>query len=321
MKQLFLFIVTVAVLQISCKKEVAKPVVLAENISYSVFADNNDGNLPILSQFNYADFANAILENIKNNKVNAHEFAGNNAITYDKINENIQSILTQNSIQKTPTEALNELIFNESWNIDTLTFNINKKVKDLSFAMRYMIPIDSITSEFVKDPVFTVKLNDSINPEKAKTLTLKAEYIVKLSGCDSLFTKLTGFDTKSFTKSLIEKVLNGKITAYDYFTDSPKVLSKEDILVSLDAKDDSVDVEDASTGEMVPVIVKGEVDYEAITELVFVEKWTFDYEKNIFSKEILGYGPVREYYKANMEDMKVKSVPFILRFDTPKKNS
>lgn len=321
MKQLFLFLVAVAVLQISCEKEVAKPVVLAENISYSVFADNNDGNLPILSQFYYADFASEILENIKNNKLQTHEFAGSNAITYDKINENIKSILTQNSIQKTPKEALNELIFNESWNIDTTTFKIDKKVKDLSFAVRYLIPIDSTSSKFVKDPVFTVMLNDSVKSESPKTISIKAEYIVKLSSCDSLFTKLSGFDTKTFVKSLINKTLKNEIIPYDYFSESPKVLSKEDILVSLDANDDSVEIEDATTGEMIPVIVKGEVDYEAITELVFIEKWTFDYEKNIFSKEILGYGPVREYYKANMPEMKVKSVPFILRFDVPKKNS
>lgn len=321
MKQLFLFLVAIAAFQVSCKQEVAKPVVLAENISYSVFAENNDGNLPILSQFYFSDFASAILENIKNNKVQAHEFAGSNSMTFDKINENIQNIITQNSLQKSPKECLNELIFNESWILDTATFKIEKKVKDISFAIRYLIPIDSISSQFVKEPIFTVMLNDSVNSDNPKTLSIKAEYIVKLSSCDSLFTKIVGFDTKSFTKSLINKALENQIIPYDYFSESPKILSTNDILVSLGATTDSVEIENVENGENEVKVVKNEIVYEEITELVFIEKWTFDYEKNIFSKEILGYGPVREYFKPYIEEMKVKSVPFILRFDVPKKNS
>lgn len=310
-----------AILQTSCTKEASKPVVLAEKVTYSVFADNNDGNLPILSQFYYADFAAEILESIKNNKINASEFEGNNSLNFEKINENIQNIITKNSIQKSPKECLNELIFNESWIFDSTTFKIEKKVKDLSFAMRYIVPIDSINSQFIKEPIFTIKLNDSVSAEKPKTISIKAEYVVKLSACDSLFTKIVDFDTKSFTKSLINKALKKEITPYDYFSDEAKTIEENDILLALGAYADTVEVTNVETGEPELKVVKNEIVYEEITELVFIEKWTFDYQKNIFTKEIIGYGPVREYYKPNVEDMKVKSVPFILRFDVTKKNS
>ncbi|OFX46091.1 MAG: hypothetical protein A2046_04330 [Bacteroidetes bacterium GWA2_30_7] len=319
MKNLFLFLVVIVIFQISCTKESAKPVVLAEKVTYSVFADNNDGNLPILSQFYDSDFGSKILENIKTNKTQATDFA-KASLKIETINEIILSLQSQFSKKET-NEFFNELIFNETWLYDSSTMKIEKKVKDLSFFYQCYLPEDSLHLDLKNRFLFKINLNDSVKAEKSETISIKAEYVVKLSACDSLFTKLVGFDTKPFVKSLINKALKKEITPYDYFSEEPKMIVENDILLSLGATTDTVEVENVETGEPEIKVVKNEIVYEEITELIFIEKWTFDYQKNIFSKEIIGYGPVREYFKPYMDDMKVKSVPFILRFDIPKKNS
>lgn len=102
---------------------------------------------------------------------------------------------------------------------------------------------------------------------------------------------------KSFTQAIIGALEEGKITLYDTDTDEfTSEISLNDILAKFDAADRTVTrrtLDDSDT----TYVVKGEINWGEVQELLIKEDWFFDKRQSRFFQRIIGICPVRVYSK------------------------
>lgn len=323
-----LYIVVIVIAFASCKteKKTIEAQKLAEKLTYSVNLENPVNNLPVLTNFDNKGFIDNILAKIKDSLVQAYKFNVNvkTEITFADVEKNfgagaeqrvvefedgqMREVLIQMDIR---SQEVKDLIFIENWNFDENNLQITKDVKGISVIRPIHDAYDSLLI-YMTTP-FMVYFNDSAKHVK-NIVCQRAEYTVKLSKCDSLFIDYATFDSKKLIDLMLEKVLNKDIPAYDYFSAEKTKLSKDEILDYFDAGEKTVLVENIETGEMEEKTTNEEIHKDQITELVFIEEWSYDKENFNFEKKIIAYGPVREYYKPSRPD-KLRTVPFLIYFE------
>lgn len=320
----YLFIALV--FAIGCKnEEKTKPIIIGENINYSVNTNNKDGALPIVDSIYYNDFIGKILSQIKENKIKAYNSDLSTEINFQKIEENFDvgemkvNIKDEKGIESENIVKIDMYLpsatvfkFHEKWELDSINFNLTKNVNALTFFRKYYSPEDTLINNPIEKEAFTIKCNPTQN-KITNVVSNKAEYLVYFKDIN------IGINNELFTKSLINKVLNGEIVAYDYFTENLDKAKIDDIKLNLGIEEKIVMVENVETGEMAEKTVKTDIDYNEIVGLFFVEKWNYDFETSSFQKEIVAYGPVREYYR-DSEEEKVKKLPFIIKLIKEKIN-
>ncbi len=130
---------------------------------------------------------------------------------------------------------------------------------------------------------------------------------------------LTGFDSKNFTNELIETSLKGELTLFDYINTSVGEyipMSKEEV-VSIFTRSDTIEIEDPETFEISVKVFKKELNRDEISQLFFTEEWFLDKDNFKMTKEVLGYGLVREFYRENdvEKEKLLKKVLFELNFN------
>ena len=167
------------------------------------------------------------------------------------------------------------------------------------------------------------KNEKQIDTTHKKTITIKidttnyeilSDTVISTVSIDMLPDKppfFKHFDKKTFLDSLINSVISGKIQGYDFF-DYTK-LNANEIKENLGMINDTISVEDPETGKITKEI-KNNFDIGNIRELVFVEKWLWNRNKNIVYKKILAYGPVIYIVKDDSLGgyPVLKRVPFVI---------
>ena len=120
-------------------------------------------------------------------------------------------------------------------------------------------------------------------------------------------------DNRKLITELFSQVENGELAAYSALRGAKGgTISWEDILYSLDAVNDTVQVMSVETGEMETLIIEGQLSLNEIKGLIFIEEWSLMGNAQIV-KEVLGVAPVRYIYSVldTIGQKPTKSIPFV----------
>jgi hypothetical protein len=324
MKKTIISITVLSILLVfGCKNQFPKYNKVAEQITYSVGLVQQPGALPILQDFKSKEFIDNLLKGIENKKIQAYQFSlrekmpitfENVKLNFDAVDKKVtidgkEQIVTSNILP----QEVQDLMFLENWTYDETSSKIEKNVSGIAAIRTYTVQVGDSLQEIRQNIPLIIYLNDSAKMSStAKLVCPRAEYVVKLSKCDSLFTDFAKLDSKILVKTMIENVKKQNITVYDYFNLEKTKLSFQKVEENFGAVAEVVDIEDAETGKITKKSVKKEINLDEITELVFVEEWYFDETNMSFYKKIIAYGPVREYFRARDLENKVKTVPFLI---------
>lgn len=107
------------------------------------------------------------------------------------------------------------------------------------------------------------------------------------------------FDRKSLVQRLVEAIKFNEINAYDPDIDDEfsTLISYNQILQKLGAVDEERTQFNPLTNKEEKVIVKGEIKWGEIRQLLVKEEWFFDKQHSTLQVRIIGICPVRVYYK------------------------
>lgn len=118
-------------------------------------------------------------------------------------------------------------------------------------------------------------------------------------------------DVAPITQQLIADVLNGKLTAYDPF--SEEAIAAESVK-NLLVFTDTLWFEEPETGDKYIDIVKRDytTDFYGLT---FKERWSYDSEGSILNKKIIGLAPRIPVYSKQGGDLRGYTSAFWVKYD------
>ncbi len=107
------------------------------------------------------------------------------------------------------------------------------------------------------------------------------------------------FDRKSLAQRLVEAIKYNEINAYDPDIDDEfsTLISYNQILQKLGALDEERVQFNPLTNTEETVVIKGEIKWGEIRQLLVKEEWFFDKQHSTLQVRIIGICPVRVYYK------------------------
>ncbi len=107
------------------------------------------------------------------------------------------------------------------------------------------------------------------------------------------------FDRKSLVQRLVEAIKFNEINAYDPDIDDEfsTLISYNQILQKLGALDEERVQFNPLTNTEEKVVIKGEIKWGEIRQLLVKEEWFFDKQHSTIQVRIIGICPVRVYYK------------------------
>lgn len=101
-----------------------------------------------------------------------------------------------------------------------------------------------------------------------------------------------------FLKDLLDKVKDGELQPYYYFSDTLIPMEK----MYVDEIFFRVDTEYVEVGdEIMPVPIEESLDLDAIVKLKFMERWYYNSSSNEFFKKVIAVCPMVERYKNEKE--------------------
>jgi gliding motility associated protien GldN len=121
-------------------------------------------------------------------------------------------------------------------------------------------------------------------------------------------------DRISFFQRIMDAIKFNEINAYDprggddEFT---TLISYNQILGLLDAKDTTITVPHPITGAPTPVFQPGTVPYKEMKELLIKEEWFFDKQHSTFQVRIIGICPIRLYMEPSLGTLARKQIFWI----------
>lgn len=100
-------------------------------------------------------------------------------------------------------------------------------------------------------------------------------------------------DRESLVQRLIRAIKYNEITAYDSDLDGEFTtrLSYDQVLANLEAVDRE-EMQIDENGQEVPVVIKGEIKWNSIKELMVKEEWFFDKQRSVMDVRIIGLCPI-----------------------------
>jgi len=103
---------------------------------------------------------------------------------------------------------------------------------------------------------------------------------------------------RSLVQTFVQAIQEGRITAYDADADDEftAVLSAKDVIGRFNASDRTVR-RTTDDGRDTTVIIRGEINWGEVQELLIKEVWFFDKHYSQMFVRIIGICPVRVYYK------------------------
>lgn len=104
---------------------------------------------------------------------------------------------------------------------------------------------------------------------------------------------------RNLVSILIEGVKNGKLTAYDAKSDDEfkSPITYEQVKEAFGATTKIRKTRDVDTGELIEKPVTGEIRTEDVKQFMIKEEWVFDKQTSTLTVRIIGFCPIREYYR------------------------
>ncbi|MCF6366168.1 MAG: ankyrin repeat domain-containing protein [Bacteroidales bacterium] len=131
----------------------------------------------------------------------------------------------------------------------------------------------------------------------------------------------SSFSKQKIVKSVLNKVLSGKIDAYDFYTGQK--LKITDIYERFGANEEiEVWDYDYNTGDEIVIKYKKEIYPDEIKSVIFIEDWYLDKKTLQIVKNVIGIAPVRRYENYEESDIPESevSIPFVVYFKDVNKN-
>lgn len=336
MKQLLLLILTVSVFFNSCnpkQESESKNLILYNNVEALYFTDTT-----FFQNKMHYDFLQTVTEAGISGKIKVYDFP---LATFDfsKTPELLNSEFLKSNLKisedtlvkadpktgKTTTSIFAQdyrrdtrnLYFVEEWNFG----KDNKFIKTI----KYYAPVRYYYSALSPDKQmtsisFVVKNQDITQKDKMSLISI-ATNISYILNIETDYTKgpiINGLNKNKLISMLIDSVTTGKVKGYDLdlskFEISSKILSPDQIRKNLGETIETVTLKDINGN---PIGTKTDtlkaIDRKnEIKALIFIENWFYDPETFSFIKDVVGFGPVREYENPEVSGMMMKTIPFII---------
>lgn len=105
------------------------------------------------------------------------------------------------------------------------------------------------------------------------------------------------YDRSSLVQRLMDAIKYNEINAYDPDVDDEfsSLISYDQILTKLEAKDTEKPDISPTTGEDTTIIISGSINWAEIRELEIKEEWFFDKQHSTMQVRIIGICPIRVY--------------------------
>jgi hypothetical protein len=150
----------------------------------------------------------------------------------------------------------------------------------VAFSMLAQNPKKAIKNSLIPESftiVYDINLNDSLAPENMQNIP-----------------------NIGLNEVVLSRIFNSEVSPYEYSFDENKIT---DTLTINEAKEklgggiEEVNIEDIETGVIVTRNISRSISIAEITKYRFLEEWNLD-EKNFkFTKKIIAYSPIRQYYR------------------------
>jgi len=212
------------------------------------------------------------------------------------------------------TRNIKQIRFIEEWILNEENFTFQKNVIDY-------IPIytDSVTGE--KIPLFRVEnsFKTSNRFSEKETIIYEYEFPLFTGENETNYSHSPYWNWKNKEKLIdviIQKVLSGEETAYDYNTFLPITIAE--VKNRFNVQDVRFNVFNPTTQRDTVRIIEGQIFYPEIKSVIFVEALNFFPKNATITKNVIGIVPVRYFFDENTGS-EIKIFPFIVFFNPLKR--
>ncbi len=222
--------------------------------------------------------------------------------TFDTVVTETPYVFDPSSVQK--------LVFREEWNFSKEKFIMTKKLLQYAPIRIVKRNIDGKGLDLAKQMLLWI--NCEKKTDDRKLLAENVTYELNLINQDNP-EWMESLSVSRFVDILLSQVLDGKRTAYDFFSNDKVALSIDVVRANLGATVETYYVEDDDKNVVDTVQITGNVYPDEIQSVIFVEDWYVD-DNMVIYKTVKRIAPVRHYRKVNelAEEEIVKKVPFIV---------
>lgn len=220
--------------------------------------------------------------------------------------------------------------FIEDWYYDARRFTFVKKIMAISPVEKVFIELpDGNYDEKGLFSKFWIK-NTQAKPEKLELLyTMEYEFPIYNTEFIKMQERIENGDLMDisyyekenapywnsyartiFINSLITKIRNKEIKAYNYQSKEP-MLDDADLFYALGGRVDTIQYMDPITEELILLTVSNQPEVKNISSIIFKEELYWDKDKHYFEKKVISIAPVvkRYIFDSNTGDITVKQTP------------
>lgn len=208
-----------------------------------------------------------------------------------------------------PSE-LQRLVVTEDWFLNSQAFEMTKNVLEYAPVKIIRRDLGNDNYEMQKQLLFWVKPSEGASDKKLLASDVTYEFDLYNMSNPNWMESLS---VSRFVAVILNNVLEGKVKAYDFFSEEKVALSVDIVRENLGATVENYFVEDETATVVDTVQVVGNIYPDEIRSVIFVEDWYID-DNMMISKVVKRIAPVRHYYMLNdvAEDEMVKKVPFVV---------
>lgn len=207
----------------------------------------------------------------------------------------------------------------EEWFLNDSAFDMQKKVNDILPVITTYPDTDTL-HRFPSD-VFLFRLpnaeKDQHSSENQEFIcTSVYEFPLITPNENNLYFSASPYwnwhNREQFIHIILQKVLTGQKTAYDFFTSDS--LPPATILKRFDALNDTIYRTNAQ-GDTITKVIEKEIYYPEIKSVIFIEDWYASPDNMHITKNVRAVALVRHYFESAVQNTEVKEVVFTVFFD------
>ena len=237
--------------------------------------------------------------------------------SYSKLHSKLKK---DSIINELPTKDIVGIHCSEKWMFNPETYEFTKEIFQYSPFIKFYREYDYDK----EDPRFTkieyiLNKPETINENKLihfKTVKYEhiyddydnyLEYNHSFEEYNPLF--FDSYNTTTFKQRILDDALSGKITVYDFETDTK--LDSAKLSQNLIIYTEFIETWEGNIEEILTTLSS----YD-IKSIIFIEDWFIDPTTFQIKKEVVGIAPVFYYYAdSNPENELLKKIPFVIYFD------
>ncbi len=243
----------------------------------SIYSDSVSTASPWKPVFKINQFISTLFYEVLQNKLTLYSPIFEDTIFHPLDKESWLYILQNNKHLTFDTAQFNDILFYETWELDTnQTFQFTKNII-------YWAPIK--TDKELKQR----KLAGKVKSTASEATTLLAKHVIYEFPFEDSLTPNYLLNKNKLVRLIIDKALQNGMTCYNPFTANP--LTKEELRKRLELTDSSI-----------------YLPYHNISSILFIEDWYYNPQTFSIRKDVVGIAPVKISFN---DDELTKTIPFV----------